>query len=82
MKANEWTEIAIKDKIEHLNRYASHVDEIEQIEQVLGGKVSRNVIRYKLIEFTEKFAIDIPNAMKAVVKTFGGDISKLEASRV
>jgi len=60
------------------NRYASHVNEIER---VLDGKADRETIREKLVEYTEKFMIDLPSAKKAIVKNFGGDISKLGAPR-
>lgn len=64
---------------EQQNRYASHINEIER---VLDGKADREVIREKFMEYTEKFMIDIPSAKKAIVKNFGGDISKLGEPRL
>lgn len=61
------------------NRYASHVNEIER---VLGGKISKDVIENKLVEYTEKFLIDLPSAKKAIVKNYGGDITKLDGRRL
>ncbi len=60
------------------NKYASHINEIER---VLQGKVSRDTIESKLLEYTEKFMIDLPSAKKAIVKNFGGDITKLTGTR-
>ncbi len=64
---------------EQQNRYASHINEIER---VLEGKVDREVIQEKFVEYTDKFMIDIPSAKKAIVKNFGGDITKLGEPRL
>ncbi len=60
------------------NNIAPHIDEIEK---VLGGKVDRKIIEEKLLEYTEKFLIDLPSAKKAIVKNYGGDTDQLGMPR-
>ena len=61
------------------DRYASHINEIER---VLDGKINRELIEEKLFEYTENFMIDLPSAKKAIVKNFGGDVTKLGRPRI